>query len=123
MVAGISPTFSWSRIETSCLPSRIAWRASRTHVGHSESVLRGQPSGGLVFCHDFSSGLSDHFGMNDGPGLMRLAALNTVHAPLAATLRPFSRYLMGECIQLAYRQISRLRPFLGLIGSIRPRLA
>ena len=77
----------------------MAWRASRTHVGHSESVLRGQPSGGLVFCHDFSSGLSDHFGMNEGPGLMRLTVLNTVHAPLAATASPFSMYLIGECIQ------------------------
>src|SRR5207248_2021458 len=99
MVALISPTFSLSSTDTSRLPSRISWRASRTHVGQRESVWRGQPSGGLVFCHDFSSGLSDHFGMNDGPGLMRLAALNTVHAPLAATLRPFSKYLMGECIQ------------------------
>src|ERR1700674_4080524 len=94
MVALISPTFSFSRIETSFLPSRISWRASRTHVGQSESVSRGQPSGGLVFCHDFSSGLSDHFGMNGPPGLMRLAPLNTVHAPLAATLIPFSRYLI-----------------------------
>ena len=38
IVALISPTFSVSRIDTSCLPSRIAWRASRTHFGHSESV-------------------------------------------------------------------------------------
>src|SRR5580765_6917354 len=98
MVALISPTFSVSRIDTSCLPSRIAWRASRTQVGQRESVSRGQPSGGLVFCHDFSSGFSDHFGMNDAPGLIRFAALNTVQAPLAATLRPFSRYLIGECI-------------------------
>src|SRR5713226_2164309 len=101
MVALISPTFSFSRTLTSFLPSRISWRASRTHTGHRESVSRGQPSGGLVFCHDFSSGLSDHFGMNDPPGLMRLAVLNTVHAPLAATLRPFSKYLMGECMQSA----------------------
>jgi hypothetical protein len=28
--------------------------------------LRGQPSGGLVFSHDFSSGLSDHFGTKPG---------------------------------------------------------
>ena len=47
------------------LPSRISCRASRTQFGHSESVSRGQPSGGFTFCHDFSSGLSDHFGVND----------------------------------------------------------
>ena len=49
MVALISPTFSFSRTLTSFLPSRIAWRASRVQVGQSESVSRGQPSGGLVF--------------------------------------------------------------------------
>ena len=99
IVAGISPTFSCNSIDTSCLPSRIACRASRTQTGHSESVLRGQPSGGLVFCHDFSRGLSDHFGMNDGPGLMRLTVLNSDHAPLAAKASPFSKYLIGGCIQ------------------------
>src|SRR5688572_21671786 len=99
MVALISPIFSWRSTETSFLPSRISWRASRTQTGQSESVSRGQPRGGLVFSHDFIRGFSDHFGMKEGPGLMRLAALNTVHAPLAATLRPFSTYLMGECIQ------------------------
>ena len=64
MVALISPTFSLSRVSSGRVPSRIAWRASRTQVGHSESVWRGQPSGGLVFWYDFSSGLSDHFGVH-----------------------------------------------------------
>jgi hypothetical protein len=45
----ISPTFSVSSTLTSFLPSRIACRASRVHVGQSESVSRGQPSGGFVF--------------------------------------------------------------------------
>src|SRR5258706_7563391 len=112
MVALISPTFSFRRTDTSCLPSRISWRASRTQVGHSESVSRGQPSGGLVFCHDFSSGLSDHFGVNAALGLIRLAVLNTVQAPLAATLRPFSKYLMGECMATSYRSVSHLQAFL-----------
>ncbi len=49
MVALISPTLSFSRMLTSFLPSRIACRASRVHLGQSESVSRGQPSGGLVF--------------------------------------------------------------------------
>jgi hypothetical protein len=66
MVALISPTFSLSSVSSGCVPSRIAWRASRTQVGQSESVSRGQPSGGLVFWYDLSSGLSDHFGMNAG---------------------------------------------------------
>src|SRR6202451_2754068 len=47
----------------------IASRASFTQSGHSESVVRGQPKVGLLFSHDFSSGLSDHFGVNDGLGL------------------------------------------------------
>jgi hypothetical protein len=44
----------------------MAWRASRTQVGHSESVCLGHPSVGFVFCHDFWRGFSDHFGVNDG---------------------------------------------------------
>ena len=84
IVALISPTFSVRRIDTSCLPSTIACRASRTHIGHSESVSRGQPSGGLVFCHDLFSGLSDHFGVNDGLRLIEFSVLKTCHTPLAA---------------------------------------
>ena len=99
MVALISPTFSLRRTLTSFLPSRIAWRASRTQVGQSESVSRGQPSGGLVFWYDFSSGLSDHFGVNAGFWLILFRPLNTTQAPLAATESPFSKYLIGACIQ------------------------
>src|SRR5207342_1636158 len=83
IVALISPTFSWSRTLTSFLPSRISCRASRTHTGQSESVSRGQPSGGFVFSQDFSSGLSDHFGVNEGFRAILLRLLNTVHAPFA----------------------------------------
>src|SRR4029453_16586177 len=79
IVALISPTFSERRIDTSFLPSRISWRASRTHVGHSESVSRGQPSGGFVFCHDLFSGFSDHFGVNDGLGPTEFSVLNRCH--------------------------------------------
>src|SRR5579859_7383188 len=84
MVALISPAFSLSRISCGNLPSTICWRISGTHLGQSESVERGQPSGGFVFSHDFSIGLSDHFGVNDGRGLMLLAFSKTAHAPLAA---------------------------------------
>ena len=84
MVALISPTFSLSRTETSRLPSRISWRASRTQVGHSESVSRGQPSCGFTFSQDFWSGLSDHAGMNPALRLTEFSASNTTHAPLAA---------------------------------------
>src|SRR5689334_12504373 len=98
MVALISPTFSFRRMLTSCLPSRIACRASRTQVGHSESVSRGQPRGGFTFWFDFSSGLSDQFGVKLGFGLIRLNVSNTVQAPRAAMVRPFSTYLIGLCI-------------------------
>src|SRR5579862_5907795 len=99
IVALISPTFSLSRTLTSFLPSRISCRASRVHVGQSESVSRGQPSGGFVFSYDFNSGLSDHFGMNDGRWLTLFTRLKTTQAPLAAMESPFSKYLMGACIQ------------------------
>src|SRR6516225_5787318 len=68
----ISPTFSCIRSRQSFLPAMIAWRASFTQPGHSESVWRGQPSVGFVFSHDFSSGLSDHCGVTDGLGLRLL---------------------------------------------------
>ena len=96
MVALISPTFSVSSTDTSCLPSRIAWRASRTQVGQSESVSRGQPSGGLVFCHDFSSGLSDQRGVKDGFWRIGFTVENTCHRPLAVTASPFSSVLDGS---------------------------
>src|SRR6266478_5337817 len=89
IVALISPTFSCSNTLTSFLPSRIACRASRVHVGQSESVSRGQPSGGLVFWYDFSSGLSDHLGVIDGLCLIWFRPLNTIQAPLAAIESPF----------------------------------
>src|SRR6266496_3236482 len=93
MVALISPTLSLSRTEMSCLPSSISWRASRTQFGQSESVWRGQPSTGLVFCQDFKSGLSDQRGVNEGDGLTLLTRLNRAQAALAATVKPFSKYL------------------------------
>src|ERR1043166_548074 len=100
MVALISPTFSFSRTLTSFLPSRIACRASRVQTGQSESVSRGQPSGGFVFSYDLSSGLSDHFGINEGLWLILFNPLKTTQAPLAAMDSPFSKYLMGACIRV-----------------------
>src|SRR5208283_2948868 len=68
----ISPTFSCTRSVQSFFPLMIRSRASRTQSGHSESVVRGQPRVGLDFSHDFSKGLSDHFGVKDGLGLYLL---------------------------------------------------
>src|SRR3981081_1925796 len=99
MVALISPTFSFRRMLTSFFPSRISCRASRTQVGQSESVSRGQPSGGFVFSYDLSSGLSDHVGVNDGRWVVLFSVLKTIHAPLAAIDRPFSAYLIGLCMR------------------------
>src|SRR3954471_19246624 len=101
IVAGISPTFSLSRMETSRLPSRISCRASRTQFGQRESVFRGHPSVGFVFSYDFSSGLSDHLGVKDGFWLIWLAVLKTCHSPLAAIDSPFSTYFIGACIQVS----------------------
>src|SRR6185436_12962128 len=68
----ISPTFSSRSMETSWVPLIIDSRASITQFGHSESVVRGQPSVGFVFCQDFNNGLSDHFGVKEGFGLYLL---------------------------------------------------
>src|ERR1700735_2777505 len=68
----ISPTFWWTRSVQSFLPFMIASRASFTQSGQRESVVRGQPRVGFDFSHDFSSGLSDHFGVNEGFGFRLL---------------------------------------------------
>jgi len=62
-------TFSCIRSRQSFFPAMIASRASFTHAGQRESVCRGKPSVGLVFSHDFSSGLSDHFGRDRRIGI------------------------------------------------------
>src|SRR4029077_13509382 len=64
----ISPTFSCTRSVQSLVPLMMASRASFTQPGHSESVVRGQPSVGLDFSQDFSRGFSDHFGVKEGFG-------------------------------------------------------
>src|SRR5579863_5545488 len=98
MVALISPIFSFIRTSCGSLPSRICWRISGTHLGQSESVERGQPSGGFDFSYDLSRGLSDHLGVGEGFCLIRLKRSNTTHAPLAATVTAFSTYLTGLCM-------------------------
>src|SRR5580658_7577379 len=95
----ISPGRSVNRTRKSCLPSTICRRISGTQRGHKESVSRGQPRGGFDFSRDFSSGLSDHFGVKDGfSGTRSLMKQNVRHNPLAAMDAAFSRYLMGLCI-------------------------
>src|SRR6185437_15160685 len=98
MVALISPTFSLSRTSWGSCPSRICWRISGTHLGQSESVERGQPSGGFDFSYDLSSGLSDHFGVGEGYGLIRLRRSKTTHAPRAPSVATFSTYFTGLCM-------------------------
>src|SRR5258705_8437952 len=98
IVALISPTFSFRRTLTSFLPSRIAWRASRVHVGQSESVSRGHPSGGFVFSYDFSNGVSDPFGMKDGGWVIFFKPLKTTPAPVGGIESPFSKDFLGGCV-------------------------
>jgi hypothetical protein len=66
----------------------MASRASETQPGQSESVVRGQPSVGLLFSYDFSKGFSDHFGVKEGFGLYLLKnwmELNVAPAALQTT--------------------------------------
>src|SRR5882762_8903667 len=94
--AFISPTFSLIRSATSFLPLKMASRASMTHLGQSESVVRGQPSVGFVFCHDLSKGLSDHLVVKDGFGLYWLTVCIALNTPPATSARPFSTCLIGR---------------------------
>ena len=68
-------------------------------VGQSESVSRGQPSGGFVFSYDFSSGLSDHFGVNDGPLVDLVQTVEHHPGAVGGDASPFSTYLMGACMR------------------------
>src|ERR1017187_6540646 len=88
----ISPTFSFIRSWISRSPLMIASRASRTQSGHSESVSRGQPSVGLLFCQDFSKGLSDHLGVMEGLGLYLLKNLIDSKATVATEATEASTY-------------------------------
>ena len=83
---------------------------SGTHFGQSESVVRGQPSGGLVFSYDLSRGLSDHLGLGEGFCLIRFRRSNTAHAPVAATVTAFSTYFTGLCMSSRF-------PLLGIMAS------
>ena len=82
---------------------RDAGRAKQqgTHLGQSESVVRGQPSGGFDFSQDLSRGLSDHFGIGDVFGAARFRRSKTAHTPVAAMVTAFSTYLIGLCILLS----------------------
>jgi uncharacterized protein (DUF2062 family) len=55
-----------------------------------------------------SSGLSDHFGVNEGLGLMLLNLSKTNHAPAAATVIAFSTYLTALGIHILLAAILRL---------------
>src|SRR5918996_6474941 len=100
MVALISPTFSLMRTATSLLPLRISSRASITQFGQSESVVRGQPRVGLLFCHDFSRGLSDHFGVKEGLGLYLFTDWIVLKTPCAIGVNPLSACLIGRIVSL-----------------------
>src|SRR5215469_7573066 len=93
----ISPTFSFIRSRQSFLPWIMASRASLTQSGHSESVCRGQPRVGLVFSHDFKSGLSDHFGVKDGFGLYLLKNC-TVSKVTPAALQTAQSRVLSNCV-------------------------
>src|SRR5215211_521335 len=80
----ISPTCSVVSVWTSCSPLRMRRRASLTHVGHSESVIRGQPSAGLGRSALFSSRPGAQSGWNLCDGIARATVRTIGHATRAA---------------------------------------
>src|SRR5207253_723905 len=96
MLALTSPTFSLKSDFQSCSPLRIFSRASLTQPGQSESVSRGHPNGGLVFCQDFRSGLSDHLGVKVGFGRYLLKKWIPLKAVPAVAQRARSKYFMSR---------------------------
>src|SRR6202158_6636039 len=99
----ISPTFSLIKSRQSFLPAIIASRASFTQAGQRESVCLGKPSVGLVFSHDFSSGLSDHFGVTDGFGL-RLLKYWIVSKVIPAVLQIAQSIALKICAPTRFRE-------------------
>src|SRR5207302_5001434 len=97
----ISPTFSCIRSRQSFFPSKIASRASLTQPGHKESVCRGKPSVGFDFSHDFSSGLSDHFGVTEGLGL-RLLKYWMVLKVIPAVLQTIQSNVLANCVPTVF---------------------
>src|SRR6516225_10662865 len=108
----ISPTFSCIRSRQSFSPPIIAARASFTHCGHRESVCRGKPSVGLVFSHDFSSGLSDHSGFGDGLGffLLKYWMVSKVIPAVLQTTQSIDRKICVEK-ELGILRLPRFREF------------
>src|SRR6266404_8145683 len=96
MLALISPTFSVRSDCQFCSPLIIFSLASLTQPGQSESVWRGQPSWGFVFCQDFRSGLSDHLGVNDGLGLYLLKNWMESNVAPATTETARSTYFINR---------------------------
>src|SRR5438132_6718894 len=58
-------------------------RVSFTHVGHSESVVRGQPSVGNDRCELFGRGFDAHDGRNVPDATRRLIVWSTCQAAFA----------------------------------------
>src|SRR5262249_53267447 len=105
MLAFTSPTFSLRRISTGSSPSRIFLRISGMHLGQSESVSRGQPSLGFCFSQLFRSGLSDHFGVKEGLGLIEFSLSYTAQPTFAAIATTFSTCLIGLVKLLISRRL------------------
>src|SRR5437667_11489778 len=79
----------------------MASRASFTQSGQSESVCRGQPSVGFVFSHDFKSGLSDHFGVNDGFGRCLLKPWTVLNVT-SASLQTAASTVPKRCVRSVF---------------------
>src|ERR1700687_3516678 len=97
----ISPTFSLIKSRQSFLPAMMASRASFTQAGQSESVCRGNPSVGLVFSQDLSSGLSDHFGVTEGLGF-RLLKYWMVSKVIPAVLQTTQSNVLAICVPTVF---------------------
>jgi hypothetical protein len=78
------------------LPLRIESLAAIPQFGQSEAVVLGQPQVGLLFCQDFSKGLSDHLGIKDGFGLYLFTDWIVEWTAPATSVKPFSTCLIGR---------------------------
>jgi hypothetical protein len=78
-----------------------------TQSGHSESVVRGQPSAGDDFSQLFSIGPEAHGAWNDSPRDRRVTAVHAVQAALAALVTTASRALVMSIPNSSRRRLLR----------------
>ena len=94
LAGGLAGRWPGPRIGVGVVHARLLARP-RLLVPTAESVVRGQPKVGFVFCQDLRRGLSDHFGVKEGFGLYLFTNWIALNSPPATSVKPRSATLIA----------------------------